>query len=116
MVTSEITELKKDASDESYGLNQTDIIRTEQRTQTSQMEESTKLSVTTSSHVTEDEQEKVLEKSPKNYKSQKIPSFDTADSCETILQLKSFMLNYILESIEIEFQDIESEYGEKIRK
>ena len=44
MVTSEITELKKDVSDESYGLNQTDKIRTEQRTQTSQMEENTKLS------------------------------------------------------------------------
>ena len=60
---------------------------------------------------TEYEQEKILEKSPKNHKSQEIPDFEAADSCETVLQLKSFMLNHTLESTEIEFEDIESEYG-----
>ena len=43
-VTSEIADLKKEVNDESCGLNQTDIIKTEQRTQTSQMEEIAKLS------------------------------------------------------------------------
>ena len=60
---------------------------------------------------TEYEQEKILEKSPKNHKSQEIPDFEAADSCETVLQLRSFMLNHTLESTEIEFQDIEGEYG-----